>query len=335
MYVFLLAIGAVAAVVGMFLITFGVPIHEFNFGNTLIVAGTTTLMGGLLLIGIALMVRQLQRIAETLAARPAGRPVRAVSPDAAMLRESGEPAPARGPAQGPAPARIPFPPRPPEPVRERSGEPRLAPLPPDEHEAEEASPDRVRPNIVPIPRSAEPPLSEPENIPIFPHIGGRPAARGAAGEGRSEPKFEAPRRPNVVPGGRGEKTAGPRFAAAGERPLPDTPGRGSFFDAVWPAGSKGKRSQEPGGRSRPEPAPLPGRAGANPPDEDPMPSIVRAPGAPAPVPEQRPASILKSGVIDGMAYTLYTDGSIEAQLPQGLMRFDSIEALRVHLEKSA
>jgi hypothetical protein len=45
-------------------------------------------------------------------------------------------------------------------------------------------------------------------------------------------------------------------------------------------------------------------------------------------------SILKSGVVDGMAYTLYTDGSIEAELAQGVVRFASIEELRNHLEKS-
>jgi hypothetical protein len=32
-----------------------------------------------------------------------------------------------------------------------------------------------------------------------------------------------------------------------------------------------------------------------------------------------------------MAYTLYSDGSIEADLPQGMMRFPSIDALRRHL----
>lgn len=47
-----------------------------------------------------------------------------------------------------------------------------------------------------------------------------------------------------------------------------------------------------------------------------------------------PVSILKSGVVDGMAYTLYTDGSIEAELAQGVVRFGSIEELRNHLEKS-
>lgn len=50
--------------------------------------------------------------------------------------------------------------------------------------------------------------------------------------------------------------------------------------------------------------------------------------------EPRAIAILKSGVIDGMAYTLYTDGSIEAELPQGTMRFSSIDDLRAHLEKT-
>ena len=45
------------------------------------------------------------------------------------------------------------------------------------------------------------------------------------------------------------------------------------------------------------------------------------------------AAILKSGVVDGMAYTLYTDGSIEAELPEGTVRFGSIGELREHLEK--
>jgi hypothetical protein len=50
--------------------------------------------------------------------------------------------------------------------------------------------------------------------------------------------------------------------------------------------------------------------------------------APPPVPE---VSVFKSGVIDGMAYTLYTDGSIEAELPQGTVKFASIDELRAYL----
>ncbi len=49
--------------------------------------------------------------------------------------------------------------------------------------------------------------------------------------------------------------------------------------------------------------------------------------------ERAPVTILKSGVVDGMAYSLYSDGSIEAQMPEGMMRFASIDELRAHLDQ--
>ena len=44
-------------------------------------------------------------------------------------------------------------------------------------------------------------------------------------------------------------------------------------------------------------------------------------------------TVVKSGVVDAMAYSLYSDGSIEAQLPEGTVRFESIEELRAHLDR--
>jgi hypothetical protein len=55
-------------------------------------------------------------------------------------------------------------------------------------------------------------------------------------------------------------------------------------------------------------------------------------GEPAPA---ETAAILKSGVVDGMAYTLYSDGSIEARLPHGTVRFGSIGELRAHIESNS
>ena len=48
-----------------------------------------------------------------------------------------------------------------------------------------------------------------------------------------------------------------------------------------------------------------------------------------------PVSVLKSGVVDGMAYTLFSDGSIKAELPQGTLRFGSITELRNHIEQNS
>jgi hypothetical protein len=63
-----------------------------------------------------------------------------------------------------------------------------------------------------------------------------------------------------------------------------------------------------------------------PPNVQPAPARQKAPA---------PASILKSGVVDGMSYTLYSDGSIEAQLPDRKWRFGSITELRNHIEKNS
>jgi len=55
---------------------------------------------------------------------------------------------------------------------------------------------------------------------------------------------------------------------------------------------------------------------------------------PAPQAENRSGvTVLKSGVVDGMAYSLYSDGSIEAQMPEGLMRFASLDELTAHIER--
>jgi hypothetical protein len=42
-------------------------------------------------------------------------------------------------------------------------------------------------------------------------------------------------------------------------------------------------------------------------------------------------TVVRSGIIHGMAYTLYADGSIEAELPIGTVRFASIEELQDHV----
>ena len=48
---------------------------------------------------------------------------------------------------------------------------------------------------------------------------------------------------------------------------------------------------------------------------------------------QPEVTVVKSGVVDAMAYSLYSDGSIEAQLPEGTVRFESIDELRAHLDR--
>jgi hypothetical protein len=67
---------------------------------------------------------------------------------------------------------------------------------------------------------------------------------------------------------------------------------------------------------------------------------VRPAPRPAPPPAQKPAApqngtaattVYRSGVIDGMAYSLFMDGSIEAELPTGRARFGTIDELQKYL----
>ena len=182
----------------------------------------------------------------------------------------------------------------------------------------------------PVPRALRPSESE---------AGPRPGARGAhAGrELRPEPQFvsagngmpaeveeaDAPLSPQVrTPAA--DLPRGPRREPPWRPILPtdmstEWPAKNEMFDSLWPMG---KRGTKPAETAKPD-----------------------APPATAPAREQRSddqakageggraASILKSGVVDGMAYTLYADGSIEAQLPEGTVRFASIDELRDHLEK--
>jgi hypothetical protein len=53
---------------------------------------------------------------------------------------------------------------------------------------------------------------------------------------------------------------------------------------------------------------------------------------PASAPEESAPHVLKSGVIEGMAYTLYSNGAVDAELPRlGTVRFASIAEWRAHI----
>jgi hypothetical protein len=97
------------------------------------------------------------------------------------------------------------------------------------------------------------------------------------------------------------------------------------FDDAWPRPDRMRASEPPAASRRP------------PPPRSPSTLTESAPPPPAPQPapelEQAPVTVLKSGIVDGMAYSLYSDGSIEAQMPEGMMRFASIDELRAHLDQ--
>ena len=75
MSVILFILGILLTAAGIVAIGFGIPINEFNLGNTMIVAGTIAVAAGLILIGLAAAVDQLTQIANALRPRAGARPV--------------------------------------------------------------------------------------------------------------------------------------------------------------------------------------------------------------------------------------------------------------------
>jgi len=308
MSILLFVVGALVAAVGVGMVGYGIPINEFSFGNTLIVAGTTAIVGGIIVLAIGAAVGQLQRIAELLATRIPEQPSRPV----------GVFEPPSGARATPAPSRIPFPPRP-KPAAEIP-ETIAEPPPPAAgvHPAPIAAPMLRNPDM-PAAAVEHFEVQEYANVSLSPH---EPiAAREPVGLAEPVPP---PPLDSIIAPPAAERRPEPPSAVEDEplrsTPLPPSPRlepqtQSSHFDTMWPVDSRpAKRPffEEPNSQPKSEMPPVP------------------APEGPS-----EPAAILKSGVVDGMGYTLYVDGSIEAELPNGTLRFASINELRDHLAKSA
>ena len=96
MSLLLLVLGLLLAAAGAAAMGFGIPINELALGSTLITAGTTALVGGLLLVGLSAAVAELSGIVKNLKAGPVVRPARATAePAVAAATVAAEPLPAR------------------------------------------------------------------------------------------------------------------------------------------------------------------------------------------------------------------------------------------------
>lgn len=196
-------------------------------------------------------------------------------------------------------------------------------------------------------------MDVPDEAPLSPPS---PARTGFAPH---SPAPEHEIEPKAYGGGRGGATGEPTprtdVPRPEFRPMPratptverqtERPKEGGLFDVLWP---DSRSAPPPEGQPRddadldapplPPPPPVAARIREDKEAREserrrepaPQPAAV-APSVPPPPPSP---AILKSGVIDGMAYTLYADGSIEAELPQGTVKFASVDALRAHLENN-
>jgi len=300
----MLAAAALALLAGLGAIAYGIPFKEFSVGSTLIQSGTLGVCTGLILFGLAAVLSELKVMSGRLRQRTSESDVRALqlpSPGKAELESS--------------------PVSPTEDVWREGGSPRPRPRMPDLSSPLSSSPLSSSPLSSPLSSSLRPAEPEQET--------GEPSAEPAERPRRNLLFSSSSRRERE----RAEKRASepmptdfrsPPLSEPPPVPLdePAAAGPGSPPDNGW---LRPDRSRSPE-TSRP---PFPRRLARA------APAFVEPEPAPTPEPQDMDApavSIVKSGVVDGMAYSLYSDGSIEAQMPEGMMRFASIDELRTHLE---
>jgi hypothetical protein len=321
MMVLLMTAGIGLILIGLAAIGYGIPVKEFSFGNTLIVAGAIAVGTGTILLGLRAAV------AELIAALGKLRlPAAASSLEPSLPAELSWPQPrpaAPPPLAAPAADDM-------RPSYERAAPPPAEPIasdretPPWQKDAERA---RARQRVMTTAPEPQPALPiEPAPTPAPSADAGSAAAEAAAaaadedGRQRRNLLFHSTRRERLrARSGEGEGTDQPSL-------LDDL--RRSAFDEAWP---------EP---ERPRGDRLRRRASESIADDKPAPAESAA-SAPQPAETQQPESqdkpaevtLLKSGEVDGMTYSLYSDGSMEAQMPEGMMRFASIEELRAYLDQ--
>ena len=289
---------------GLLAIGYGVQYKEFSVGSTLILSGVFGFCTGLIMLGLWLNVRELRNLAQRLGAGvPAEPRPEFPLPQTAPVASRATAAPEGG---------LPF--RRGQPAAEGAGEAESggpasgATPPPWYHEA--AARDRARGEVPPVAS----PLAEPSED-------------GPATPRRRNLMFSSTRKERERTPGRAGEPLSPDMLSPELRQNPpasaDESGEPQVnFEDTWPRPERQRPSDLPPRRVPRAPLASGETPGA--------PLADRRPPQPQ---EQPPVTVLKSGVVDGMAYSLYSDGSIEAQMPEGMMRFASIDELRAHLDQ--
>jgi hypothetical protein len=293
MMVVLLIAGIGLLLAGLAAIGFGIPVQEFSFGNTLILSGSVTACTGIITLGLWIAVRELKSVA-------LGSGVAAVPRKGTRLQPAAANAGDRAPdSDGFLFGRD-------ESALGNPGNTEPSASSPAPWQEEAAARDRGRDETPPVP---EPAVKPRRNL-LF------------SSSSRKERERAQARAADPSAG-----EAGPAPVVAPPIPELDEVSPPATFDDAWPQSDRMKTASAPA---------LPPLRSSRAPSTfaEPKAGADRADRV-SPVPrneEQPPVTVLKSGVVDGMAYSLYSDGSIEAQMPEGMMRFASIDELRSHLD---
>ena len=298
MMVGMLVAGFGFVLAGLLATGYGFLYKEFSVGSTLIESGVIGVCTGAIMIGLWMAVRELKNIGRRLGAGILAEP------HGEVAAQSLAPAvPSRPPVPGDGGFLFS---RDQPPTAEAAGhaEPAVPASPPPWHE-EATSRDRPRSEGPPEAEPAEAaPAAKPKRNLLF-------SSSSRKERERAQARTSEPLPPDIL-----SPELRPNPPAA---PPPPEEAPPASFDDAWPKSERPRPGEVPPQRRPPRSSPSP-------------PTTFSENGATGRNEDQPPVTVLKSGVVDGMAYSLYSDGSIEAQMPEGMMRFASIDELRSHLD---
>jgi hypothetical protein len=297
MMIVMLVAGIGCLLAGLLAIGFGIPVQEFSFGNTLILSGAVTACTGLIILALWVVVGELKNIAQRLGP---GIPLDLAGAAAARAAPRNQALDSGGFSfNQPAPedaghAEADAPPAASAPWLEEAVARTRAEAPPP-----------------PAPEPAEPAPKPRRNL-LF-------SSSSRKERERAQTRTAEPAAPEFPPAPAPAPAVAPPLPIAEPNEVP-----AATFDDAWPKSERARGADAP---------PLPRRPTRTPSTFTEAAAIPDRPSPPPRAEEQPPVTVLKSGVVDGMAYSLYSDGSIEAQMPEGMMRFASIDELRSHLDQ--
>ena len=266
---------------------------QLSTGNTMIIAGVIGVCTGMIMLGFWTTVRELKNIAKRLGNGLPEARGEAATRPVHPVAATRDAAPAGGGFPADEPFGDPG-------AFSPEAPPAFSPVAPPPWQNEAV----LRDHPIPEPMHPEPPpsASKPKRNLMFSSTSRKERERAPTRSGEALP-------PDLLSSDLRSRLPTVPPVETAEPPAP--------FDDAWPRAGRARPGEiSPQRRNSRMP---PTRAEAN--------------AGPAHAEDQPEVIVLKSGIVDGMAYSLYSDGSIEAEMPEGMMRFASIDELRVHLDQ--
>lgn len=337
----LVAVGALMAAAGLYVIGYSALNTRFEEYWTAMTAGSTLVAGGIITVAIGFATRALRDLRAQLSIHPVAvtaSPTAAIAPPASL--PANEPERLLKRPTEPMPQALQ-----PPPLQQEIAAPSSIATPAPAHEAEPLEPPHTAAAPTSVPVAHELPVAPPEAVPGDLITAAEQYHPGPAHPPEDEFAAAPPPIDDMKP--EPPRPVSPRSSEPHQMPDDWLDRAFADLDQELPINAPALRSpvtpyrQDVPVKTEPHPlrpAPSPDPAHAPNRELATAPSVVAAPNSQEPAPAPPPASQPPTSAVigryeaDGTSYVMYADGSIEAQSSAGVYRFSSMAELKSFIE---